>query len=267
MAQGMSQLGKRLFSSVFFISASIFAIFGPGWFFMTCMLILAGMAQLEFYGLVARKGIPVAKEIGVGAGLLLPFAVLLSLDGLFLVLTCLILFMAYFKPDRREHGLLGVGLTFFGVIYVSWFFSHAVAIRELAQGSRWLFYTALLVKAGDAGAYFVGKKFGRTKLIEHISPNKSVEGAWGGFVTTVVLSLLSFFYLPDVSFWHRLFLGICIAVIAQLSDLAESLIKRDVNVKDSGEVPGLGGFLDVLDSLLLTIPFVYYYLTQIMALR
>ncbi len=267
MMSGMNQLGKRLFSSVFFVSISLLAIFGPHWFFMLCVLALTGLALFEFYQLAELKGVPIAKEIGVACGLLMPFAMRLSLDGLFLILACLLIFTVYFKPGKREHGLVGVGLTFFGLVYVSWFFSHAVAIRELDQGSYWLLYTALLVKGGDAGAYFVGKKYGRTKLIEPVSPNKSVEGAWGGFATTIVLSLLSFLYLPDVSFLNRLFLGACVAVIAQLSDLAESLIKRDVHVKDSGKVPGLGGFLDVLDSLLLTLPFVYYYLTRILALR
>ncbi|MDD5671236.1 MAG: phosphatidate cytidylyltransferase, partial [Candidatus Omnitrophica bacterium] len=115
-----------------------------------------------------------------------------------------------------------------------------------------------------AGAYFVGKNYGKIKLIEHISPNKSVEGAVGGFLTTVALSLLSFIYLPHVPFVHLLVLGILTGLLAQLGDLAESVMKRDAGVKDSGAVPGLGGILDILDSLILTIPFIYYYITIVL---
>jgi len=125
----------------------------------------------------------------------------------------------------------------------------------------WVLYLVLLIKTGDAGAYFIGTKFGKTKLFESVSPNKSWEGAWGGFVTTVLLSLISSVYLRDVSFLHLLILGTVLGVIAQLGDLIESLMKRNVGVKDSGEVPGLGGILDVLDSLIFTTPFLYFYIT------
>jgi phosphatidate cytidylyltransferase len=152
-------------------------------------------------------------------------------------------------------------VTTFGIVYVAWFFSFLMKLRYLPNGAKWVFYTIFIVKLGDAAAYFFGKAFGRVKLVEHISPQKSVEGAVAGFLATVLASLVSKTYLSHVSAIHFLVMGVAVGFLAALGDLAESLIKRDVGVKDSGALPGLGGILDVMDSLLLSIPFVYYYIT------
>jgi phosphatidate cytidylyltransferase len=263
----MSQLSKRLISSAVLVSLSVYAMWGPMLFFFVASEFLIFCALREYYRLAATAGAPIESKVGITAGLLAPIALYYSVDLVFLVFTTMIIFLAYFRRERREHGLLGVALTFFGVFYVAWFFSHVIMIRALENGSEWVFYVVLLVKGGDAGAYFIGKKFGKTRLIEYISPNKSVEGAVAGFVTTLVLSFISISYLPQVDVIHLLVLGLIIGVLAPLADLAESLIKRNAQIKDSGEVPGLGGILDVLDSLLLTVPFVYFYLVSIMGLR
>ncbi len=262
----MSQLGKRLLSSAVLITIAVYAMRGPMWFFFLAVEVLIFGALREYYRLAATAA-PIESKTGIAAGLLTPFALYYSVDLVFLVFVTMLLFLSYFRPERREHGMLGVALTFFGVFYIGWFFSHVILIRGLQQGSAWVFYVVLLVKGGDAAAYFVGKKFGKTRLIEYISPNKSVEGAIAGFLATVLLSCLSAAYLPPVDLVHRVMLGIIVGVLAPLSDLAESLIKRNAQIKDSGEVPGLGGILDVLDSLLLTIPFVYFYLVRIVGLQ
>jgi len=146
---------------------------------------------------------------------------------------------------------------------VGWFFSFITKIRAFPDGQLWVFYLIFILKMGDAAAYFVGKKFGAHKYIVHISPNKSVEGALAGFAMTVAMSLLSKIYLKEVPFWHFLSIGILMGILGQLGDLAESLLKRDTGVKDSGSIPGLGGMLDVIDSLLLAIPVLYYYLAVV----
>lgn len=263
----MSQLSKRLISSAVLVSVSVYAMWGPLWFFFLASEFLIFCALREYYRLAATAGAPIESKVGIAAGLLAPVALYYSVNLVFMVLAMMIIFLSYFRPERREHGLLGVALTFFGVFYVAWFFSHIILIRALENGSVWVFYVVLLVKGGDAGAYFVGKKFGKTRLIEYISPNKSVEGAIAGFLTTLLLSFVSSLYLPPVHGMHLLMLGLVIGVLAPLADLAESLIKRNAQIKDSGDVPGLGGILDVLDSLLLTVPFVHFYLVSIMGLR
>jgi phosphatidate cytidylyltransferase len=159
-----------------------------------------------------------------------------------------------------------VSVSVFGIIYVAWFFSYLIKIKLLPDGAAWVAYTILIVKGGDMAAYFVGKKFGKTKLLEHVSPKKSIEGAIGQMVATIGLSVGSALYL-HVSPVHLLILGTAVGLLALLGDLAESLIKRDAGVKDSGNIPGLGGVLDVIDSLLFTIPVVYFYLTMVLGLE
>ena len=218
------------------------------------------VALNEYFTLAEKKGVCVQRLLGLLFAALLPFSTYLSASSFILVLACLCFFIFNFRPKLREQALLSIAVSFFGLIYIGWFFSHLVKIRYLPHGAFWVFYAIRLVKGGDAGAYFVGKKYGRTKLIEHVSPNKSVEGALGGLAVTFFLSLISKTYLPHVSLTQLALLGVVIGVLSQFGDLAESLLKRGSGIKDSGEIPGLGGILDVLDSLLLTVPFVYYFL-------
>jgi phosphatidate cytidylyltransferase len=254
------QLAKRLASSAVLISLTIATIFwAPDWlyfFVVECFILLA---LNEFFALAEKKGIPIHRALGLFLGALVPFSFYFGSDTMILMVACLALFILHFHPKLRDQALISTSVTIFGIIYVSWFLSYLIELRHAPDGPFWVFYTLLLVKGGDAGAYFVGNKYGRQKLIEHISPNKSIEGAIGGFVTTVVLSLISKIYLPYAAIYHLFILGVLIGVLAQLSDLGESLLKRGAGIKDSGQVPGLGGFLDVLDSLLLTVPFAYYY--------
>lgn len=247
--------------SAVFIAITLFTIFGaPFWFFFSIVLIFSLMGLNEFLGLVQKKNIPVSRPMGLVLGGLLTFFIPSGQESVILALACLVLFVMHFDTRTQDQALEATALTVFGLVYVSLFFGYLLKMRELTHGAAWTFFSILLAKGGDAGAYFTGKKYGRTKLIEHVSPNKSVEGAIGGFLTTLALSILSKLYLPHVAFIHLALLGCLIGVFSQFGDLAESLVKRNAGVKDSGEIPGLGGILDVLDSLLLTIPFIYYYI-------
>jgi phosphatidate cytidylyltransferase len=160
-----------------------------------------------------------------------------------------------------------VAVILLGLLYVAWYFSFLTKIRCLDHGADWVCFLILSVKMGDAGAYFIGSNYGKTKLLPHISPNKTVEGAVAGFVFTIVTVFVSELFLPEISFLHLGLLGVFLAVLAQLGDLTESLIKRDVGVKDSGTIPGLGGVLDVTDSILFTAPFLFYYLTVVLRIQ
>jgi phosphatidate cytidylyltransferase len=260
----MKQLQKRLISSAVLISLTLVTIFyAPQWFFLLIVEVFVLLAFNEFLDLAQKKGIVIHRALGLFFAALIPVSFYFPLTSMILIIAFLSLFLIHFHPKLREHALVSTAVTIFGILYIPWFFSYLIKIRALENGPFWVFYTILLVKGGDAGAYFVGKNYGRMKLMEHVSPNKSIEGAVGGFLATVILSLVSKIYLPQVPLLHFLILGVLVGILAQLGDLGESLIKRNVGVKDSGYVPGLGGILDVLDSLLLTIPFVYYYITTI----
>ena len=128
-------------------------------------------------------------------------------------------------------------------------------------------FLILVTKSSDVGAYLWGKKFGRTRLLKRVSPKKSLEGAVGGFFTILGVGIIFSFFMGTNTFWgflEKFFLVIILAMVAQLGDLFESLIKRDCQVKDSGKLlPGMGGIMDVMDSLIFTAPTFYLYLTML----
>jgi phosphatidate cytidylyltransferase len=257
----MSSLQKRLIISAILVTITIYTIFyAPDWLFFAIIEVFSLVGLHEFLNLAEKKHVHINRFLGIFLGALIPFSINAGTESITLAMVCLALFAFNFRPKGHDQALISTAVTVFGIIYVVWFFGHLLKIREFPNGPSWVFYTVLLVKGGDAGAYFVGRKYGKNKLIEHVSPNKSVEGSIGCLVTTVLLSFLSKIYLPHVHMRHFLAMGVALGILSQFGDLAESLMKRDAGVKDSGEVPGLGGILDVLDSLILTFPFVYYYL-------
>ena len=267
MAIEPKQLAKRLSWSAVFIAITIYAIFlAPTWLFLFIVEAFIILGLQEYFSLVERKGFFINRYLGLTFAALLPLPYYFSGDVMILAVAVLCLFIFNFHRRFKDHASVSTALTTFGLIYVAWFFSFMTKIRMLEDGPWWIFYLILIIKAGDAAAYFVGKAFGTHKLIVHISPNKSLEGAVAGFLATVALSLGSKVYLTHVPISHLIILGVVFGFLSQLGDLAESLLKRDVGVKDSGHIPGLGGVLDVLDSLLLTVPVLYYYLTALRGL-
>lgn len=263
----MNQLVKRLLVSVVFVSVTVAAIFYlPHWCFFLVIETFILLGLNEFFALAEQKGLIIHRGFGLFFGAVLPFSAYSSMQPTILLMVCVALFIFLFNRRSPDRTITSVSVSVFAIVYVAWFFSYLIKIKLLPDGSAWVFYAILTVKGGDTAAYFVGKKFGRTKLLEHVSPKKSIEGAVAQMVLTIVLSLASAVYL-HVSLIHLFLLGIAVGALALLGDLAESLIKRDAGVKDSGSIPGLGGMLDVMDSLLFTVPFIYFYLTVILGLE
>jgi phosphatidate cytidylyltransferase len=151
--------------------------------------------------------------------------------------------------------------TVSGVLYVGWLGSHLVLLRHLDNGRDWVYLAVFATFANDTSAYFVGRAIGRTRLVPRISPGKTVEGSLGGILFGALgVVLLNYALGLRLDVWPLIPLAVLVPVAAQLGDLAESLIKRGAGVKDAGIlVPGHGGFLDRLDSVLFAIPVVYYY--------
>lgn len=261
--KSISQLGRRLISSGILIALSIYAIFfSPLWFFILIVEGFVIFGLLEYFNLAQRKGYFINRYLGLFFGFFLPISLQFSGEGVIFTIAVLSLCIYNFNKDLKDQALINTALTLFGLVYVAWFFSFLIKIRAFYDGALWVFYLILVIKSGDAAAYFVGKKFGTHKYIVHISPNKSVEGAVAGFFGTILVSLISKLYLQDVPLSHLAVLGIIFGILSQLGDLSESLFKRDAGVKDSGQIPGLGGVLDVMDSLLFCIPIAYYYLVS-----
>jgi len=163
--------------------------------------------------------------------------------------------------QRREGAFIGWAWTLGGILYVGWLLSYFVSLRGLEDGRNWVFLALLVTFASDTAAYFVGRALGRHKLAPRISPGKTWEGTIAGFFGAIIVSLLFTMLLP-ISYWQAILLGFLVSLFGQLGDLAESLLKRNMEVKDSGRLlPGHGGFLDRIDSILFAGVVVYYYVT------
>jgi len=235
---------------------------------------LAGVGVWEYARLAQAKGIRPAKTLMIIVAtveVLTFYAALAYPEWSRVALPVAALaFISFFIVHFRkcENALVQVAVEFFGVCYLSIPFSFMLAILyppvATEDGRFWLLYLIAVTKSTDVGGYFVGKLFGRRPLAPQLSPKKTIEGAIGGFCFAVILSLVFAFISrlvgSHLSYFGALWLGALVGVLAQIGDLAESILKRDALVKDSNSIPGIGGILDMVDSVLLTAPVVYFYI-------
>ncbi len=153
-----------------------------------------------------------------------------------------------------------MAMSFFTLIYTGWGLCHLILLEQTSV--YLLVYLFLAIWGSDSGAYFAGRAFGKHKLAPHLSPKKTIEGSVGGVICAVLLVVLFNLYLgagASFSYAFAVIFGIVISVIGQIGDLAESMLKRFAEVKDSGNIlPGHGGILDRFDSIIMAAPFVLY---------
>ncbi len=159
-----------------------------------------------------------------------------------------------------KHTITGAMVTFIGFFYVSYSLSHLILISDLDQ-NFFIWYPFIIAFVTDTFAYLTGKLIGRTPLIPSVSPNKTVEGSLGGIIACLIISFLyARIGKPDFQF-YAIFLGLIGSIMSQIGDLIASKIKRIFNIKDFGKImPGHGGVLDRFDSLIITLPLVYYFM-------
>ena len=264
---------KRTITSIILISIIVITIFLlPIWTFSVVASIFIGHSIYEFFRLNSKNVFPRSFiSLGICSAMLLPYITYFYRptgglwEALFFIIVLITLFLVQFTRRENQNAVALIALTLFGIFYVGWFFTFLVKIRFLEDGHKLVAYLLLVTKAGDIGAYLVGSKFGKHALIPRISPNKSVEGALGGFIFSILFAIISRSFLGWMPFGITLIGGILIGTFAQLGDLAESVVKRDYQVKDSSPfLPGLGGMLDVIDSVLFTAPIFYIFLIIVM---
>ena len=256
------------------IAITILAVVNSAVFILViCFLTVGGL--YEFFYMVKKKDVPIYSYVGTFIGLLIPltiftrFALTKNWELLFVVVGFLLILLMQFARQDNRNAILGLSTTLFGVLYVAWFFSFLVKIRMMlpgAEGVKLLGFILLVTKGGDVGAFLIGSKFGKHALLPKVSPKKSVEGSLGAIVTSTLLAVLFRSFLPasvEFPLWQVALMGAFFSGLGQLGDLSESLIKRDCGVKDSGKLmPGLGGVLDMIDSLLFAAPAFYLYMSS-----
>ncbi len=240
-------------------------LFASQMVFAMLVLLASFIGLLEFYKMALPAGRSLERSLAILVGLL--FAGQLCWQNphsAFLVLCfgLLLLSIVYlFRFQNLDEVVPHLSMTLFGLLYVPFLLAHLSLLRNMEHGREWVFMALVVAMVGDSAAYFVGSAIGKRKLYPAISPNKSVEGAIGGLVGSIVGAyIFKIIFLPQVDGWIILFMAACLSVLGQIGDLFESMLKRSFKVKDSGTIiPGHGGILDRLDSLLFVFPATYYF--------
>jgi phosphatidate cytidylyltransferase len=294
-AAGSSQLrtfARRLLSFVMLWAILLVSLFSKNRLisdsvFLLIIAFLAVTGLAEFYGLVEKRDLVCFKGWGIFGGLLLMIGTFLNLTGVigrtgsparvndfetsFLILFVLGLCLRQFFSKSNTAGILAISTTLFGLMYVPWLLNFIQKINFFpgVDGHYYLLYFVVITKFSDTGAYLVGSLIGRHKMIPRISPGKTWEGFAGALGVSVLSSFLFVYYLGDrmagMTWTHAVILGLLLGLAAVVGDLIESIFKREAGVKDSGKFfPGIGGILDLLDSLLFNAPIMYLYLRHVL---
>lgn len=265
-------MSQRIFISIIWILvvwAIIFLL--PMWCFTATVALITAMAMFEFFNMIQKKRLPVYRYFGIIVGSLILISVHFKFQPTegweFLLITavCLTVFLLQFTKRRIDNATSGIAITILAIFYIAWFFSFLVKVRVsdliVPDGRMMVAFLLIVTKSGDIGAYIFGKYLGAHQLIPRISPKKSIEGAIGGFLCSFLSAFLCARLMPQIELIHIGILGILLGILGQIGDLSESLIKRDCQIKDSSAVfAGLGGMLDLIDSLLFTSPIFYFYM-------
>lgn len=264
--QGRETIKQRIITGIIVLPLLVaFIQYSSAGWFLGFVGIVTGLALHEFLAISLPSERGAERFLGIAGGVawLAVLCLGTGISGLgllvFLVMGFSLAFLFRFQDLEKVIFHLGLILTAF--LYLPLLLSSLVLLRQLPHGREWIFLVLLIVMIGDTAAYFVGINVGRHKLYPAISPNKSREGAVGGLVGSVAGAFLAkFWFFPVLALVDCLFLGLVLGALGQLGDLFESMLKRSFGVKDSsGLIPGHGGLLDRLDSLLFAFPPAYYY--------
>jgi len=265
-------LKQRVITAAIGVPVIISAVwFGDPWFSLLIAAVVL-LSTLEFYRMVANSG---EGQPLTHFGLLFALALALSPLGLHygntdilplaMALGIVISLIWLLCRSPREMAFRNWAWTIGGALYVGWMLSYWLNLRFLDEGWGWVYLALLTTFANDTGAFFIGRKWGAHKLASSISPRKTWEGAIGGLLSgiagaLIVFTVLNLFSPLPLSYWQLVLLGLLVSLFAQLGDLVESLLKRNLGAGESGKLlPGHGGILDRFDSLIFTGVVVYYY--------
>ena len=285
-------LMRRLGSSVALWTLVIATLFSRNKFvsdylFLAAMMAIAALGLAEFYDLIGRRQMPCFKGLGIFGGLFLMTSTFVYLSDAFplhlhpakandfetsvLIIFVLGLCLRQLVSRTNNEGIMAISTTLLGLMYVPWLLNFVQKIKFFPhiEGAYYVLFFILVTKFSDLGAYVVGSLIGKHKMCPRISPGKTWEGFGGAIVVSTLASVLFLqaarAKLVHMDVRHAIILGIALGSAAVVGDLIESLFKREAGVKDSGRLfPGIGGMLDLMDSLLFNAPLMYLYLRHVL---
>lgn len=265
-----SNLTERVITGVIGAALVVAGVVFSEWTFFALFLTICILSLLEFYRLAGLDGLLPLKWYGTFCGISI-FTVTFFIESgrlsaafysvLFPIVSVVYMIKLYKKFERKP--FTNIAYTFLGIFYVSVPISlmSAIAFNQGAYRYEIILGCLLILWASDTGAYFAGTFFGKNKLFERISPKKSWEGFFGGALLALAISLALAYYFPVLDRLQWVVISLIIIVGGTFGDLTESLLKRSIEIKDSGaSLPGHGGFLDRFDGLLLSTPFILAFL-------
>lgn len=278
--QKPSSLLQRTLSALALLPLVLLLVWWSYWSVTAAVLALSAVALLELYGAFARDSAAPRSWTGVACGLLLALAVALQplagqdLEAPALTLVIVASLVAELARPAEQRALSSWALTISGALYIAWLMSHFILLRgldmplrpapltplRLEAGAAWIVLVLAITWLQDTLAYFAGRYLGRHKMAPVLSPKKTWEGFAGGMLGSVAGGLLAVWLMGlPIGLGAGALLGVVGGVVGPLGDLAESWIKRQVDLKDASHlIPGHGGLLDRIDSLLFTGPILYY---------
>lgn len=222
----------------------------PSVYFFGLIILISILALWEFYSMYEVKGF--MKVIGLIFGIAIPITFYLAHENFFTFLTLIVIFVLVirlFWKRKPESSLKDLGYIIIPLLYIPCLLNFQLLLRE--AGPEWIIFLYGTVWASDSFAFYIGKTFGKRRLYEEISPNKTVEGAIGSLMGGMAASYLFSLFLVDMEIKKMILTGIIIGISAVIGDLVESMFKRDAGVKDSSNIiPGHGGILDKIDGSL-----------------
>ena len=262
-------LHKRVISGLLFLPVFYLVAWElPPIYFLILLLAAVAIGQHEFYRMAQAHGHHPNTPLGIVLGLVIALGfyhpLFPALGKFFPVAAGILLIMIarLFSPRPVDGALEDIATTSLGVFYVALLFAYQIAIRTGYHGRQWLVFLYLVIWASDIGAYSIGIPFGKHRLYEKVSPKKSVEGLAGALVASMGMALLCrLWFMPPMGMGEAVGIAFVLALVGTIGDFVESLFKRAAGVKDSGTIiPGHGGILDRMDSMLFAAPVLYYYL-------
>jgi phosphatidate cytidylyltransferase len=235
---------------------------GPLWLFGAIIVLLGALGQWEFTGMFERAGVRTMRGLGLLGGVLVTASFALPVSERVMLTAVLLgaLTAALWQQRLGQLEWQPAVVTVFGILYVNWLLGYAFWLRDLESGKEWVLLLVWVTWLGETAAYLVGSAAGRHRLAPMVSPKKTVEGALAQLVVSVLAAVIAqTWFFPVLGLAGAALVGLVLGVSGQIGDLVESALKRSVGTKDTGSlIPGHGGVLDRIDSLLFNTPVLFY---------